>query len=185
MSDELIKRLQPFMRKSGVYKAFFGAIAPEFASRDELLADIRAQMDVSTATWGLVFYEYEYGINTDPSKPLSDRRAAVMAKMRATGKFTAAMAHAIVSAFTDRVKRVSFTGRIRIQFDGLVNLNLIEVAAALDDYKPAHIDVEWDLGNKSPLVITEKITAHQRRYHKVHEFRVGMKLLKYQSEVVL
>ncbi|MED1850359.1 DUF2313 domain-containing protein [Brevibacillus borstelensis] len=184
MSDELIKRLQPFMRKSGVYKALFDTIAPEFASREEALADLEAQMSVTTATWGLLLYEKEYELKTDPS-PLEERRAAVMAKMRATGKFTATMAHAIVSAYTDKVRRVTFTGRIKIHFNGLTNLNLITVAAALEDVKQAHIDVEYDMGNSSDLVISDKVVVNQRRYHKVSEFRVGMKPLKYQSEVTL
>lgn len=181
----MINRLEPFMRRSEVLQSFFDSVEPEFANREEAIANLEAQMSVTTATWALPLYEKEYEIKTDPSKPLEDRRAAVMAKMRATGKFTATMAHAIVSAFTDRVRRVTFTGRIRIHFDGLTELNLIAVAAALEDVKPAHIDVEYDMGNSSALVISDKVIVHQRRYHKVSEFRVGMKPLKYQSEVTI
>lgn len=184
-SDMMLKRLQPFMRQSAVYKTIFDAAESQYNSREEAIADLQAQMSVSTATWALSIYEREYGIKTDPSKTLQERRTAILAKMRATGKFTATMAHAIVSAFTDKARRVTFTGRIRIHFDGLTSLNLITVAAALEDVKPAHIDVEYDLGNSSALVISDKVIVHQRRYHKVSEFRVGMKPLKYQSEVTL
>jgi len=181
----MINRLAPFMRRSEVFKSFFDSVEPEFASREEAIADVEAQMSVTTATWALPLYEKEYEIIPDPSRSLEDRRAAVIAKMRATGKFTAAMAHAIVSAFTDQVRRVTFTGRIKIDFDGPTDLNLITVADALEDVKPAHIDVEYGLGNRYALVITDKVSVHQRRYHKVFEFRVGMKPLKYQNEVTI
>ncbi|QQE75226.1 putative phage tail protein [Brevibacillus composti] len=184
MADKMINRLAPFMRRSEVLKSFFASVEPEFSSRDEAIADLQAQMSVTTATWGLLLYEKEYELKTDPS-PLEERRAAVMAKMRATGKFTATMAHAIVSAYTDKVRRVTFTGRIKIHFNGLTNLNLITVAAALEDVKQAHIDVEYDMGNSSDLVISDKVTVSQRRYHKVSEFRVGMKPIKYQTEVIV
>lgn len=185
MADKMINRLAPFMRRSEVFKSFFDSVEPEFSSREEAIADLEAQMSVTTATWALPLYEKEYEIKPDPSKSLEERRAAVIAKMRATGKFTAAMALAIVRAFTDKVRRVTFTGRIRIHFDELANLNLITVAAALEDVKPAHIDVEYDLGNSCALVITDKVTVSQRRYHKVSEFRVGMKPIKYQTEVIV
>ncbi|MGN7470507.1 putative phage tail protein [Brevibacillus sp. SAFN-007a] len=184
-ADEMLKRLQPFQRKSKLYQAIFDAELPQYVSREEAITDLRAQMDVSTATWALVIYEYEYGIKTDPSKTLEARRSSVIAKMRGAGKFTAPLAHAIVSAFTDRVSRVTFTGRIKIQFDELTDLDLAVVAAALEDVKPAHIDVEYDLKNNSALVISDKVIVHHRRYHKVSEFRVGMKPLRYQSEVTL
>jgi len=184
-SDTMIKRLQPFMRKSDTFKQIFDAESPQYASREAAIEDLKAQMSVNTATWALSIYEREYGIKTNPSKSLQERRAAILAKMRGTGKFTASMARAIVQAFTDRVVDVTFNGRIRIHFDDLADLDLGEIAAALEEVKPAHIDVEYELGSPDVLEITDNIVLTLRRYHTIAELRVGMKLMKYQSEVTL
>jgi len=173
------------MRKSEVFKQIFEAVVPQYASREEAVADLQAQMSVSTATWGLLIYEFEYGLKTDPAKSLEARRAAVIAKMRGTGKFTATLALAIVSAFTDRVRRISFTGRIRIHFDDLTDLDLAAVAAALEEVKPAHLNVEYDLGHNSVLELVDKVSASLRRFHTFEEFQLGMSFLKYESEVEL
>ncbi|MED1642170.1 DUF2313 domain-containing protein [Brevibacillus agri] len=184
-SDALLKRLQLFMRGSVVYRSLFEAVAPQYASREEAIADLEAQMSVSTATWGLIIYEFEYGLKTDPAKSLESRRASIIAKMRGAGKFTSKLALAIVSAFTDRVKRVSFTGRIRIHFDDLTDLDLAVVVAALEEVKPAHLNVEYELGHLSALELLDKVTVTLRRYHTFNEFKLGMPFLKYESEVEL
>lgn len=184
-SDTMLKRLQPFMRQSSVYKEILIAQVPQYNSREEAIADLQAQMTVNTATWALSIYEREYGIRTDPSKSIQERRAAIIAKMRGTGKFSTDMAVAIASAFTDRVRKASFNGRIRLHFESVEELNLMNIAAALEEVKPAHLDVEYDMGNLMPIEITENIVVTQRRYHKVSEFRVGMQPMKYQSEVTI
>lgn len=184
-SEALLKRLQLFMRGSTVYRSIFEAVAPQYASREEAITDLKAQMSVSTATWGLIIYEHEYGLKTDPTKSLESRRSAVIAKMRGTGRFTSTLALAIVSAFTDRVKRVSFTGRIRIHFDDLTDLDLAAVAAALDEVKPAHLDIEYDMGHLSVLELLDRVTVSLRRFHTFSEFKLGMSFLKYESEVEL
>ncbi|HZG81496.1 MAG TPA: putative phage tail protein [Brevibacillus sp.] len=181
----MLKRLQSFMRRSVVYKAIFEAEELQYSSRDEAIADLQAQLAVSTATWGLTIYEYEYGIKSDKSKSVQARRSAIIAKMRGAGKFTATLVYAIVSAFTDKVSRVTFTGRIRISFNDLTNVDMAAIAAALEEVKPAHLDVEYDMGNGSALIIADKVLANQRRYHTISELRIGMKLLKYQREVML
>lgn len=184
-SDQMIKRLQPFMRKSEVFKQIFDASAPQYASREVAIQDLQAQMSVNTATWSLSIYEREYMIKTNPSKSLQERRAAILAKMRGTGKFTTKMARAIVQAFTDRVVNVSFNGRIRIHFADLTAIDLGDVADALEEVKPAHIDVEYELRNPEVIEITDSILVTQRRYHTIAELRVGMKPMKYQSEVTI
>ena len=184
-SQTMLKRLQPFMRKSEIFKQIFDATVPQYESREAAIQDFIAQMSVNTATWAIPLYEKEYGIKSNPSKSLQERRAAIIAKMRGIGKFTAKMAQSIVQAFTDRVINVTFTGRIRIHFQDVAELDLIGIRNALEEVKPAHLDVEYDLSNILHLVITDNITLTQRRYHTISELRVGMPTMKYQSEVTI
>ncbi|UED78058.1 putative phage tail protein [Brevibacillus sp. DP1.3A] len=146
-ADDMLKRLQPFQRKSKVFKAIFDAEATQFDKREAIIADLHNQMSVDTATWALSIYERELGIPVDLSKAIDLRRSHIKSKMRGVGKFSASMALAIASAFSDHVSDVSFDGRIRIHFEGAADLSLTEIGKALEEQKPAHLACDYQAAN--------------------------------------
>ncbi|MFH5181163.1 putative phage tail protein [Paenibacillus sp. TAB 01] len=146
-SEEMRKRLQPFMRGSLVYKSIFDAEAAQFNSRDGVLSDLQAQLSVDTATWALDIYESELGIVKDASKPYSERRSVVKSKMRGTGKIDAALIKIVADSFTNGDVEVTFDGHIRIQFVSVIGSppNVNDLYAAIENIKPAHLPVNYSL----------------------------------------
>lgn len=140
---KLIDRLQPFMRESGVFRSIFNADEMQLKSRHERIEDIRRQLNVDTATWGLAVYEYEYDIEIDESKPYSERRSAIKAKMRGQGTVTEALIKTVALAFTGGEISVNFNGKIEIEFIDIYGIpeNLDDFKRAIANIKPAHLDV--------------------------------------------
>jgi len=57
------------------------------------------QLNVDTATWGLVLWEKAYGIKTDVSKSFADRRSRIKSKMRARGVTTVDVIRKVAESF--------------------------------------------------------------------------------------
>lgn len=76
------------LRKIPELMAVIGAEDPEAQAAYDAAVDFLAQLNVDTATWGLALWEFEYGIQTDLTKPLDARRTALKAKMRGAATTT-------------------------------------------------------------------------------------------------
>ncbi|MFD2088843.1 putative phage tail protein [Brevibacillus brevis] len=140
----MLKRLQPFQRKSKVYKAIFDTEAEQLDSRDAAIADLHRQMSVDSATWALSIYETELGIPVDASKPIDERRSLIKSKMRGTGKVDAALIKLVVDSWTNGQVEVAFANStITITFSSIVGIppNIEDVKVAIEDIKPAHLAV--------------------------------------------
>ncbi|ASJ54193.1 hypothetical protein BP422_15535 [Brevibacillus formosus] len=143
-TDEMLKRLQQFQRKSKVYKAIFDAEAIQLDNRDEAIADLHLQMSVDTATWALSIYETELGITVDTSKPIDERRSLIKSKMRGTGKVDAALIKLVVDSWTNGEVEIEFeNSTITITFSSVVGIppNIEDVEIAIEEIKPAHLAV--------------------------------------------
>ena len=109
-------------------------------ARDEVLA----QLSVSTATWGLELWERTYGLETDVSKPLEQRRERVVAKIRGTGTITEAMLKNVAESYTNGEVEVIGWPReyaIDVRFVSVLGTppNIDDLSAALDEICPAHL----------------------------------------------
>lgn len=162
MSEPMIKDLPRFMRNSRIYNAVFDAETIQFDSESDALEDIRLQMDVNTATWGLRIFEDEYDIPTDLSKPLEERRSVIRSKMRGSGVVDRTLLKIVADSYTNGDAEVTFNGVITIQFTSGIGRppNLDEVKRAIQDVKPAHLPVEYvfrylTIGELSELTIGE------------------------------
>lgn len=145
--EEMLSYLPPHWRKSKVFEEIMGAEGTEF---DNILADvgdIQAQLDIDKATWGLAVYEKELGLQTDVSKPLSDRRAVIKSKMRGTGKTDAALIKAAADAYTNGDVEVTFPdGVIRIRFANVLGAppNMGDLTNTIEELRPAHLPFEFE-----------------------------------------
>ena len=142
----MMLQLPRFMRKSKVYEAIFGAEAAQMELREADIDDLCRQLNIDTATWALAIYEAELGITIDPSKPMTERRSAIKAKMRGHGKVDAALIKLVADSFTNGDVDVHFSsssGTIEITFTNVVGLppNIEDLQAAIDEIKPAHLAV--------------------------------------------
>lgn len=60
-----------------------------------------------------------------------------------------------------------------------------EAQQTIEKIKPANMEYVATPWTRETILIQDRATVKQWRYHKVHEFRVGMTPLKYKKEVVL
>lgn len=139
----MLSSLNKSVRKSVIYKEIFNAEHQQFQNKEESLNDLRLQMDIDTATWGLDYYEKDLGIGTDRSKPYSERRSVIKSKERGSGKVDATLIKLVADSFTNGDVEVSFDGRINIQYTSLLGIppNLADLEQALEDIKPAHLRI--------------------------------------------
>ncbi|MED4599862.1 DUF2313 domain-containing protein [Paenibacillus validus] len=142
----MIKQLQPFQRKSAVYKAIFDAKASQFENRAAAIADLQLQLSVDTATWALDIYEKDHGIPTDRSKPYSERRSVIKSKMRGTGKVDSVLIEITAESWTNGEVEVSFDGQIVIKFISEVGTpsGIDDLKKAIEEIKPAHLAVRYE-----------------------------------------
>lgn len=109
-------------------------------ARDDLLL----QLDLATATWGLKYWEAAYGIPTDVSRPEEYRRTRIMSKMRGQGVTTPGMIQKLAESFSNgQVEVVEYPSqhRFEVKFVSVYGRppNLDDLAAALEESKPAHL----------------------------------------------
>lgn len=142
----MIRTLPLFLRKSVLVQEKFGAEEIEFGNREARLEDIRLQMSIDTATWGLVIYENELNIPTDLSKSYEDRRAVIKSKWRGSGKVDRTLIKSVADAFTNGACDVGFDGSIVVKFNSFHGVpdNLDDVKNAIEEIKPCHLPVKYE-----------------------------------------
>jgi hypothetical protein len=142
----MIGALPLFMRKSKVYYEIFNSEDKQFLRIDTNIDDIRLQLSVDTATWGLEIYESELGIRTDTTKSLLERRSVIKSKMRGHGKVDSTLIKLVVDAFTQGSEEVSFTGTIHIKFVSVRGVpdSINEIETSLNEIIPAHLGILFE-----------------------------------------
>ncbi|SET55294.1 hypothetical protein SAMN05660297_02737 [Natronincola peptidivorans] len=146
MNNKMITYLPIFMRKSKVYNEIFNAEEHQFQYIQTDIEDVKKQLDIDTATWGLVIYEKDLKIETDLSKPLDERRSVIKSKERGSGKIDAALIQIVAEAYSNGEVIVNFNGTIIVKFIGTrgVPPNLDDLAAEIENIKPAHLSFEFE-----------------------------------------
>ncbi len=164
--------MQPFQRRSAIYKAIFDAEAGQFDNRDAAIEDLHRQLSIDTATWALAIYEYELGIVSDKNKPLSERRSVIKSKMRGTGKVDAALIKLVADSYANGDVEVTFDGNIRIRFTSVLGVppNLPDLIAAIDDIKPAHLAVLYVYKYLLINQVHKVMTINQIQETKLNKF---------------
>lgn len=106
------------------------------------IESIANQMFIDTATYGIERWEKIYGIVTDYSKPITQRRAALKARQRATGTATREMIRNICAPYYD-VEIVENTANYEIIVNCVAKTEIVpslpEFEAMLRKIIPAHL----------------------------------------------
>ncbi|MBA4534429.1 putative phage tail protein [Brevibacillus halotolerans] len=154
--------------------------------------DLEQQMNIQTATWGLVFWEYMFQVVPKFGDSYETRRARVIAKYRQVNPFTPAMAKEITQLFIspDGMDRIEITESpdTGYFYISVPLWSIYDIASWVHDIhkrkRVPHVFMP-QLASYDRIEFVETIKVNQRRYHKVHEFRVRMTPLKYQNEVII
>lgn len=91
--------LPPYWRDNLVAIYHLHAAAEEMDLQREKDLDLARQMILTSATWGLVYWEYIFQVQPKPGDTYEIRRARIIAKYRQRNPFTPALAVDITNVF--------------------------------------------------------------------------------------
>lgn len=126
-------------------KAIIETLADASLEAKAALADVMDQFFVETATWGLALWEQQVGIETDTSRSMADRRAAIKQKLVASGNTTAEMVRQLAESITGYEARIiinddySFSLEFLGEKNALVDIDVEDLRAIVEQIKPAHL----------------------------------------------
>lgn len=146
---DIARYAPPFFRDVRELAQIYRAEGYELGLLQYYLDDLAKQAFVSTATWGLVYWEEQYGIATNLTLDYEDRREILYAKMRGQGTTTIAMIKQTAEAFSggevDVIEDnpnhffiVCFVGVKGIPRNMQAFINMLE------DIKPAHLAYRFE-----------------------------------------
>ncbi|NFI95064.1 DUF2313 domain-containing protein [Clostridium botulinum] len=129
-------------------KAVYDAQSVEIGSLLYYTDDIKKQFHIETATWGLIYWENKYAIETNFNLSYQERREIVKAKKAGQGTCTKKLIEDVASKFSggevnviENTEPYEFT----IQFIGIKGIprNMQNLINAIEDIKPAHLDYKF------------------------------------------
>lgn len=175
---DLTKYVPPFISEIPEMKAIYNAQGAELGSIYYYIQDLINQCFIDTATWGLVDWEEEYGIETNLSLSYEQRREIIKAKKRGQGTTTKAMLKNAAEAFSGGEVNIiednpnySFT----VQFIGIKGIprNMEAFKNMLEDIKPAHLGYEFKYTYTVWNVLKEKnLTVDNAKTKTWNELKV-------------
>lgn len=173
--QEMLGYLPTYYENSRVMRSHLDGVGTELDRLNEALHEMLDQFFVKTATWGLVHWENELGIYSDPSKPISQRRAVVESKLRGSGSFSGRLVQNVAEAYyvgnldvTFQPAEWSFT----IYFKDSIGAppNLDDIKAMIEEIKPAHLIAEYSFNYLRLSDIHEVMTLEQMQAEPLGNF---------------
>ncbi|MZK53426.1 YmfQ family protein [Clostridium beijerinckii] len=145
---DLTKYVPPFVIEIPEMKASYDVQGTELGGFLYYSDDVKKQLHIDTATWGLVYWEERYGIETNLDLSYEQRREMVKAKKRGQGTTTKQMIKNVAEVFSGgEVNVIENTGPyiFTIQFVGVKGIprNMQAFINMLEDIKPAHLGYEF------------------------------------------
>lgn len=172
---EMLGYLPTYYENSRVMRSHFDGVGMELDKLSEALHETLDQFFVQTATWGLVHWENELGIYSDPSKPIPQRRAVVESKLRGSGSFSGRLVQNVAEAYyvgnvdvTFQPAEWSFT----IYFKDTIGVppNLDDIKAMIEEIKPAHLIAEYSFNYLRIADIHDVLTLAQMEAEPLGNF---------------
>ncbi|TGE33314.1 YmfQ family protein [Desulfosporosinus sp. Sb-LF] len=149
LTPDLMAYLPAYLNASRTMTELQAVEAGEIGLINARRADLLNQCFIDTATWALVLWESELGIETDLSKPYEDRRQAVKAKRRGSGTVTKQMIITTVLSYTNADVQIIENPAVytfTLKFVGIMGIppNMANLVKTLDDIKPAHLSYTFE-----------------------------------------
>lgn len=147
-AQRMIDSAPDYYQQSKVYAAIQQAIADELGGVSTSNDDVKKQLFIVRATWGLKYWEEALGIVTVESDSYEIRRSRVLAKWRGVGNFSADLVKSVCEAFTNGEVAVAFnvaTSVVTVTFMGVRGIppNLSDLQAQIENLVHAHLGLAW------------------------------------------
>ncbi|AOR23017.1 YmfQ family protein [Clostridium taeniosporum] len=140
----LSKYVPSFVSNIKEMKAIYNVQGAEIGGFLYYLKDLINQTFIDTTTWGLIYWENQYGIETNLNSSYEERREIIKAKKAGNGTTTKDMIKNVAETFSggevniiEDNKNYFFT----VQFVGVKGIpkNMQAFKNMLEDIKPAHL----------------------------------------------
>ncbi len=142
LGNQMLNMVAPVYDKSAVALYLFQALGIVLSKEVDFIPDMINQMFPQTATWGLKYWEEEYGILPDESKSLDQRRKVLMSAIYKKSPMTPKRLEQIVESITgfdceiiENIEPNTFLVTIRGYFP-----NIQIVKDSLNKKSPAHLN---------------------------------------------
>ena len=175
---KLIDKL-PYFYGNGYTRPIIEAEQVEADTLVEEIADTLKQCFVSTATWGLDYWEDMLFLPRGTGKTYDERRSIIYTRMRATRTTTVEVVKELASAFfspenvtvTEHNSNYSFN----IEFENIKvsTAKLQDVINVLEIYKPAHLNYDFTFSVKTNVQINSNEKTGYSYLPICNTFKVG------------
>ncbi|MGE8207690.1 putative phage tail protein [Heyndrickxia sp. NPDC080065] len=147
--DEIVELYPALIRESPEYLEIARVAGKQFDLLEAAIDDVLNQFFIETATWGLAFWEKDYGILTDFKKPIEERRSNLIAKKRGIGIVNKQLIRSTAEAYYGGEVEVTgipreLEGRVKFISNYGVPSNLDDVKKALYDIFPSHMELIFE-----------------------------------------
>lgn len=147
--NRIAKRLDPRLDEIALFHELTNAESLEFDHLNDELAEVESNMTLSGTTLRCIDRrEAEFGVASDSRKPIEQRRAVLIAKLRGQGTTTPEFIKNVALSFqygeVDVVEdEAPYT--VRIVFESVLGVppNMQDFINALEEVKPAHLVFEY------------------------------------------
>jgi hypothetical protein len=166
---DLTKYVPTFISDISEMKAIYDVQGTELGSLLYYLDDIIKQFFIDTVTWGLIYWEDEYGIETNLDMSYEDRRTILKAKKRGQGTTTKEMIKNVAESFSGvevSIVEDNVNYSFKVKFIGIKGIpkNMEAFKNILEDIRPAHLGyvfeytyTVWNVLKEKNLIWTNSI----------------------------
>lgn len=168
-----------YWREFQEMRAIMQAVGVELDRYRGFTDTLALQFYITTATYGLPNQESEYGIETDIAKPIGERRSVVLAKARGLGTVTPQMIERVAQAYERGLIEVvninNPPGTFTIRFIDTLGTppNIPDMKNAIEDIKPAHLEVLYAYRYLRIREIHRVLTLRQMNATRLDKFTPG------------
>lgn len=147
-TERMIDSAPDYYQQSKVYEGIQKAIAEDLDAVDQSNDDVKKQLRILTATWGLKYWEEKLRIPTNESDSYEIRRSRILSKWRGFGQFSAALIESVAESYSggDVTVTVDVANyQITVTFIGKMGIppNLEDLQTVIDNIVHAHLGVNY------------------------------------------
>lgn len=138
----------PELAKQNVFSKIYNAQDKQIDKLDENVQDLLNQFFVNTATWGLQYWEEEFGITPNINDTYEIRRSRLLAKKRGQGTTTKEVIKNICNSYVDDSEIIEHSKEywfelILESYRGFPELD--SLYEFIEEIKPAHLGTNYKL----------------------------------------
>lgn len=149
MVNRIAERLDPRLDKITHFHELTEAESVALDKLDDEVKELEANMTLTNTTLSQIARrEAEFGVASDNTKPIVQRRAVLIAKLRGQGTTTPAFIRNVAASFEYgevSVDESSAPYTVRIIFESVIGIppNMEDFIRTIEEVKPAHLVFEY------------------------------------------